>query len=215
MARQESELADPQGHWQGIYETRSDQELSWRQEDPTLSIALIERFAPGHGARILDIGAGESFLLGALFDRGYRCLSGLDISSAALDRLADRLGHRATGIQLIQGDVLTASSMGPFDVWHDRAVFHFFTKESDRQRYVSLAAASVTPGGVLALATFSPQGPEQCSGLPVRRYSAVDLNHEFCREFEPLFAGEEVHQTPWGSSQSFTYVVMRRRPTEG
>ena len=204
MSRQELGLPDSQRHWQEVYETRPGRDLSWRQEDPVLSIALIERFAPDRGSRILDVGVGESFLLGALYDHGYRHLSGLDISAAALDRLVARLGHRAAAIQLIRGDLLTASPLGPFDVWHDRAVFHFFTEESDQQRYVSLAAASVAPAGVLVLATSSPEGPEQCSGLPVRRYSAVDLNHEFCREFEPLFAGEEVHQTPWGSSQSFT-----------
>lgn len=194
-------------HWQRVYLSKADYETSWYQADPAMSLQLIRGCAPPN-ARIVDTGGGTSALAGILVQDGY-AVTVLDISQAALDRARQRIGSVAEQIRWIVGDVTEIDSIGQCDVWHDRAVFHFLTEESDRQRYITLAARSIVPGGHAVIGTFAPNGPEKCSGLPVQRYDAGKLQEVFAEQFSIVSHCDELHQTPWGSQQAFTYAVLR------
>lgn len=196
--------------WDRVYAEKTETGVSWHQPDPRRSLELI-RAAVGPAGRVLDVGGGASVLVDRLLDLGYSNLAVLDVSAEALRRAAERLGGRADRVRWIAADATTVESPGEFDVWHDRAVFHFLVDEIDRYKYVQLANNTVAPGGRLVLATFGLKGPERCSGLRVRRYDAPGAAAEFAAEFELVESIEETHQTPWGAPQEFIYVVLRRR----
>lgn len=195
-------------HWQQVYLSKADHETSWYQADPAMSLQLIRECASPKAA-IVDIGGGASVLAGILAQDGY-AVTVLDISQAALDRAKNRIGSVAEKIRWIVGDVTEIDSIGQCDVWHDRAVFHFLTEESDRQRYVALVERSIVPGGHAVIGTFALSGPEKCSGLPVQRYDATKLQEVFAEKFSFVSHYDELHQTPWGAQQAFTYAVLRR-----
>jgi SAM-dependent methyltransferase len=197
-------------HWDEVYGSKGADELSWHQDEPSLSLALIGAVAPGRHTRIIDVGGGNSVLVDRLMAMGYAAITVLDISPTALDQSKARLGELGRGVRWEVADVTQAANLGRFDVWHDRAVFHFLTSEEDRQRYVALAERSIATGGRLIVVTFAPDGPERCSGLPVCRYDAASLARVFAHGFEPVSAREETHLTPWGAPQKFTYCVLRR-----
>lgn len=199
-----------QAHWDAIYAGRSDEDLSWYQADPAASVALVERFARGRHEAIVDVGGGTSRLVDRLLEAGYRDLSVLDVSRTATDRAKRRLGEAARSVRWIVGDVTALDEIGMIGLWHDRAVFHFLTEPSDRLAYVHLMERSVVPGGHSVIATFAPDGPDSCSGLPVRRYDARSLAEELGEGFEPVTNRREEHVTPAGMSQPFTYAVFRR-----
>jgi SAM-dependent methyltransferase len=194
-------------HWETIYRSKSDPELSWTQAEPRTSLALVREFCPR--GRVIDIGAGNSVLTDRLLDGGYS-VTALDISPAAVDRLRQRLANKAEAARFIVADVTSVGEIGTFDVWHDRAVFHFLTEPADRARYVSLMTRSLAPGGHAIIATFAPDGPPQCSGLDVRRYDGASLGVELGHAFELLKSLPEIHLTPWNKPQSFQYSVFRR-----
>ncbi|MBL8765266.1 MAG: class I SAM-dependent methyltransferase [Phycisphaerae bacterium] len=196
-------------HWETVYQTKKDAELSWFQDQPTLSLAKIGAMRP-LPRRVIDVGGGQSALAGQLLGLGVEQVTVLDISGAAIQRGRERLGAQADRVRWITADVLEAGDLGEFDLWHDRAVFHFLTKREDRSAYAARAAAAVIPGGSMIVATFALEGPPKCSGLDVCRYDAAALAREFAPFFEPVSATTEVHRTPWGSSQAFTYAVFRR-----
>lgn len=210
---------DRRQHWQHVYETKADDQLSWFQPRPTTSLALIRAIVPAP-ASVIDIGGGQSSLAAALLREGVAHVAVLDISVVAIDRAKARLGQSADRVRWIVADVLEAPSpdtqrpgapdLGTFDLWHDRAVFHFLTDSHDRQRYAQAAARAVRPGGHAVIATFAPTGPEKCSGLPVQRYDADALAAEFAPAFTPVRAESETHTTPWGKAQDFTCVLLRR-----
>lgn len=205
---------DRQAHWEDVYRTKGDAELSWFQEEPTSSLVLIDRNRV-RPARAIDIGGGQSSLAGILLDRGVAEVAVLDISSAAIERAKVRLGERATRVRWIVGDVLEVGDvgledLGPVDLWHDRAVFHFLTDPAERARYAATAARAVVPGGALAVSTFAPEGPERCSGLPVHRFDADALEREFAPAFRLVDRAAETHVTPWGKAQPFTCALLRR-----
>lgn len=201
-------------HWEQVYKTRGDTELSWFQARPTVSLELIDSLLPRPRSAI-DVGGGQSALAGAMMDRGFDRVTVLDISRAAIERGRARLGPRADRVGWIVGDVLESEIADAFDLWHDRAVFHFLSSPEERRRYVAAASRAVAPGGHAIVATFAPTGPEKCSGLPVCRYDAAGLAREFGGSFEMVSAATEGHVTPWGKNQDFTYVVLRRvRPAE-
>ena len=160
--------------------------------------------------RLVVIGAGASSLVLDLVDAGYQTIEAVDISAAALDQLRERLGHRTGTVRLTRADALEVDHDTPVVVWHDRAVFHFLTDPADQAAYARRAAGAVEPAGWLVIATFSPAGPEQCSGLRVARHSAESLAAVF-GEFELVESFERDHETPWGASQRFTHALMRRR----
>jgi len=200
--------ADLKTHWDAVYLAKQDQELSWFQSEPALSLEWIAAVA-APPARVIDVGGGTSSLAARLLERGYR-VSVLDISSAALSRAKAALGTRAKDIHWILADVTDADDIGQFDVWHDRAVFHFLTSAEARQKYVDLARRTIAREGHLIIATFAPAAPQQCSGLNVCRYDAQALSSEFGNGFRLLRSTNQIHRTPWNKAQEFTYVILQR-----
>ncbi|MFI5034919.1 MAG: class I SAM-dependent methyltransferase [Acidimicrobiales bacterium] len=195
------------GHWDEVYATRDASQLSWYQREPVVSLRLIaSRTTPA--SAVVDVGAGESTLVDALAARGYRDLTAVDLSRVALDRVAARAG--STPITLVEADVLTWRPAREFDLWHDRALFHFLVDPDDQRRYVEVAAGALGPGGAVVLATFALDGPSTCSGLAVARHDAGDLAAIFAPAFALEANEREVHHTPAGGVQSFTWVVLRR-----
>jgi SAM-dependent methyltransferase len=187
-------------------------ELSWYQREPLQSLMLLAEAGLGSESSIIDIGAGDSTLVDALLERGFRRVTVLDISGPALDRARARLGACAPNVTWIEADVTRADlPVNAYDAWHDRAVFHFLVDPKDRERYVLAARQALRPGAMLIIATFARDGPTQCSGLTVTRYDADGLALEFGVGFELLRSMREVHETPTGSEQHFTYALLRRR----
>ncbi|MGC4054720.1 MAG: class I SAM-dependent methyltransferase [Paludibaculum sp.] len=203
-----------QAHWENVYERKGPDQVSWFRPHLEVSLALIERAAEGQRhASIIDVGGGASTLVDDLLSRGYENLTVLDISQNAIDAARSRLGDRARSVQWLRADVtespLPAAS---YDVWHDRAVFHFFTQPEARIRYVRTVAAAVKPGGHVIVSTFGPAGPLKCSGLDVVRYDAEGLHDEFGARFHLVDSLEEIHDTPFGSQQQFLYCYCVLEP---
>lgn len=197
-------------HWESVYETKRPDQVSWFQPHATLSSEIIRGTVEDRSARILDVGGGASTLVDDLLGDGYERVTVMDLSAAALDHSRRRLGRRATLASWVVGDVLAV----PFAddsaaLWHDRAVFHFLTDPADRARYVAEARRVVVPGGLVLLATFASDGPERCSGLPVLRYGAGDLQRELGNDFVQLDSCRDVHRTPAGGTQAFTFGLFR------
>lgn len=195
-------------HWSGVYQTKQVNDVSWYQSIPALSLKFIQRAAPDPAARIIDAGAGASTLADHLLDAGYRDLTLIDLSVEALDVVRQRLGDRAASLSFVEGDV-TAPPLPAhdYDLWHDRAVFHFLVDEHARRKYADAVRRVLKPGGHAIVATFGPDGPTQCSGLPVARYDTQALHAALGVGFELLDSAIEIHRTPWGSEQQFTYVL--------
>jgi SAM-dependent methyltransferase len=196
-----------QEYWESLYASRSDRDLSWTQFEPRTSLSLTGEVCPS--GRVIDVGGGNSFLAERLLDRGY-AVTVLDISHTAIDRARNRLGARASQIHWIVADVSTQPDLGSFDVWHDRAVFHFLTARAERAAYTALLARTVPAGGHVVIATFAIDGPEKCSGLEVRRYSGQMLAGELGPPFDLLKSVPEIHVTPSGGRQSFQYSLFTR-----
>ena len=196
-------------HWDRKYLETDEQELSWHQPEPSLSLELIESLRP-EGGRLIDIGGGTSRLVDRLLVMGRWQVTMLDISPAALNVAQHRLGTQPDRVNWVVADVTAAAELPEVDVWHDRAVFHFLTHPADRYRYVSLAERSLPPGAHLVIATFAPTGPTRCSGLPVSRYDAASLIAAFRGGFELQGSRPESHRTPAGAQQDFVYAVLRR-----
>ena len=201
---------DAQQHWEGVYRTKRPDEVSWYAPHLDVSLRLIEDAAPDRDAAIIDVGGGEATLVDDLLDRGYRHVSVLDLSATALEVARARLGGRASAVHWLCGDV-TAFSFRPhrYDVWHDRAVFHFLTDVKDRRAYVEQTARAVKSGGHVIVATFGPEGPTKCSGLEVRRYGSDALHEEFGPAFRLMKHETELHRTPAGVIQQFTYCYCK------
>jgi SAM-dependent methyltransferase len=197
-------------HWETVYANTATDEVSWFQEHAALSLRLIREAGTPTTASIIDIGGGASPLVDDLLDSGYRDITVLDLSGNALDAAKARLGDRSEQVHWREDNVLRARfPAGAFDVWHDRAVFHFLTDEGDRQAYVDAVLHSVKPGGLVIVATFAEDGPTKCSGLPVARYRAEELHAQFGLSFELLGHEKESHITPGGNEQKFVYCFCR------
>ncbi|MFW5966653.1 MAG: class I SAM-dependent methyltransferase [Persicimonas sp.] len=200
-----------QTHWQDVYQGKSPDEQSWYQRRPDVSLELIDEVATGESVRLIDVGGGASTLVDHLLDRDRFEVTVVDIASAALEATKERLGGRAGAVEWVVADVTEPLEMdGPFDLWHDRAVFHFLTDERDRDAYLANLERVVAPQGRLVMSTFAPWGPETCSGLPVRRYSPESLGEELGRGWRLVDSRREEHQTPWGGTQAFIYGVFER-----
>ena len=197
-------------HWDAIYRTKTPSEVSWYQPEAALSLDLIRRTTPALDAPILDVGGGASTLVDGLLEAGYREVTVLDIAPAGLTRARERLGARAARAKWVAGDILTVPlPLAGFDVWHDRAVFHFLTLPGDRAQYVAQVRRAVRPGGHVIVASFAPEGPTRCSGLEVVRYSPDAMHAEFGAAFTLVDSVREDHRTPAGSTQAFTYCLCR------
>ncbi len=198
-------------HWAAVWEQREPTEVSWFQPEAGLSLQLITEALPDRKASVVDVGGGASVLVDALLAAGYGDLTVVDLAEAALLRTRARLGTTADLVAWVVSDVTTWRPERCFDLWHDRAVFHFLTDPADRAAYLANVAAAVAPGGHLVIATFADDGPEQCSGLPVCRYSVADLATEFAPIATLVTSAQEWHDTPSGGRQHFSYAVLRRR----
>ncbi|MBB3059879.1 class I SAM-dependent methyltransferase [Microbulbifer rhizosphaerae] len=198
-------------HWEKVYTTKSEDEVSWFQEHAEVSLKLIEQTGAPKSAQIIDVGGGASTLVDDLLDRGYENLTVLDLSGAALESAKRRLGTKSERVQWLEANILeTTLPERAYDIWHDRAVFHFLTKPEERKAYVKTVLRSVKPGGHVIVATFAEDGPEKCSGLPVMRYSADQLHGEFGAPFDLLGQEREEHHTPAGVIQRFVYCFCRK-----
>jgi 2-polyprenyl-3-methyl-5-hydroxy-6-metoxy-1,4-benzoquinol methylase len=201
---------DAKSHWEHVYATKAPDAVSWYAPHLARSLALIGSASPDRSASIIDIGGGESTLVDDLLACGYRNLTILDVSQTALDTTKARLGEAGERIHWICADVAqTDLPAHSFDVWHDRAVFHFLIEPEQRMAYVQLAARAVRPGGHVIVSTFGPEGPTQCSGLDVARYDADSLHGEFGSRFKLVESSKELHQTPFGTTQQFLYCYCR------
>lgn len=204
---------DSKAHWEHIYETKKPDQVSWFEPEAALSLALVRRAAPARDQAIIDVGAGAAMFVDGLLAAGYQHITVLDLSAAALAQAQRRLGERAHAVVWREADVLTAAlPMRAFDVWHDRAVFHFLTRAADRRAYVAQVRRALRPGGFALVATFAADGPSRCSGLEVARYSADALHAEFGDDFRLLSSDRQTHVTPWGVEQPFTYCLCRYEP---
>jgi len=196
-------------HWEQVYRSRSTTEVSWYRAHLERSLESIRRIAPNPNAAILDVGAGASTLVDDLLSAGYTRLSVLDIAASALESTRARLGKRAAEVNSLVGNVLDIELPAHhFDVWHDRAVFHFLTSASDRQAYVAQITAALRPGGHVLIATFGPEGPLRCSGLEVVRYDAQSLSKELGKAFRLIDWTLEHHETPAGATQQFLHALF-------
>lgn len=198
-------------HWEKIYTTRAVAEVSWFQKHAALSLKLITQSAISKSASVIDVGGGASTLVDDMLAKGYSHLTVLDLSPTALASARSRLGARADEVQWIEAGILEADlPVHGYDLWHDRAVFHFLTVEAERRAYVDQVLRSVKPGGFVIVATFSEDGPNRCSGLPTMRYSASELHAELGESFELLDHERETHHTPGGNEQRFVYCFFRK-----
>jgi len=197
-------------HWEDVYRTKSAEQVSWYRPHLERSLSLIEKASPRRDAAIIDVGAGESTLIDDLLSRGYTNLTILDVSETALAVTKERLGKLAEKVLWIRADVTEAPLPAHFyDVWHDRAVFHFLTTNEQRKAYVQVVEKTVKRGGHVIVSTFGPEGPTKCSGLPVIRYDAEELHGEFGNHFRLIESSKELHQTPSGKVQQFLYCYCR------
>lgn len=198
-------------HWEKVYSTKATDAVSWFQPHAGYSLSLINAAGVGRDAAVIDVGGGASILVDDLLANGFTNVTVLDLSAAALAAARKRLGTCASEVQWIEADITKADMpANRYDVWHDRAVFHFLTSPEDRAAYVRAVFHSVRPGGHVIVATFAEDGPVQCSGLPVMRYCADELHAEFGDAFSLLNHRKEAHQTPSGTVQQFVYCYCRR-----
>jgi SAM-dependent methyltransferase len=197
-------------HWETVYATKAENEVSWFEDNPAPSLEAIALTGATPASSIIDIGGGASRLVDHLLAQGFVDVSVLDLSAAALDMAKARLGTHAATARWIVADVTAWQPPASYDIWHDRAAFHFLTDANDRAAYVACLKRGLKPGGHAIIATFALDGPERCSGLPVMRYDAESLGRALGREFRLLQTRRHEHATPWGSRQVFQFSVFRR-----
>jgi len=202
---------DTKAHWEKVYTTKAADAVSWYRAHLEKSLELITRAAPDPAAAILDVGGGESTLVDDLLARGYSNVTVLDVSQTAFDVTKKRLGSAAEQVRWLVADITEADlDASAYDVWHDRAVFHFLTAESQRAAYVQQVVRAVKPGGHVIVSTFGPEGPTKCSGLDVRRYDAESLHTQFGARFQLMESSHELHETPFGTTQQFLTCYCRK-----
>jgi 2-polyprenyl-3-methyl-5-hydroxy-6-metoxy-1,4-benzoquinol methylase len=204
-------MSDRKAHWENVYSTRKPHEVGWYQAYPEIPLHLIASTGVEKSAAIIDVGGGASNLVDALLENGYSDVTVLDLSSAALEATKARLGQASSQVKWLVEDVASFTPPRQYDVWHDRAVFHFLTEASDRRRYMEAARAALPPGGHLIMATFALDGPPQCSGLDVVRYSPESLQQEVGEGFTLAESFGGLHITPSQGKQSYTFCRFIRK----
>lgn len=208
------EAKDRHAHWQSTYAAKGEREVSWFQDSPLPSLALIEEVATPSSS-IIDIGGGASRLADSLLQRGFGDVTVLDVSSSALASARARIGGEAGRIAWIVADITAWEPRRTYDVWHDRATFHFLVAESERAAYLARLARALRPGGHAVIATFAPDGPERCSGLPVMHYDADSLGQTLGAAFRRVSTQRHEHVTPWRAVQAFQFTVFRHVTSTG
>ncbi len=204
------ESFDRKKHWETIYQTKELSELSWFEDKPQISLDFIEEFNPPLTARIIDIGGGDSLLVDHLLDLGYQDITVLDISEAALERAKNRLGDRAQQVTWIVADAASFKPSVKYDFWHDRAAFHFLTRESEISSYLQTVQQSLTANGILVIGTFSERGPAKCSGIEIKQYSEESMAERLRQFFQKINCKTVDHTTPFQTSQNFVFCSFRR-----
>jgi 2-polyprenyl-3-methyl-5-hydroxy-6-metoxy-1,4-benzoquinol methylase len=199
-----------QAHWQNVYQTKGERDVSWFQESPAISLDLIQATGVSADASIIDIGGGTSRLVDALVAEGFRSVSVLDLSEKALATSKDRVGAEAENVNWIVEDVTKWQPTQTYDVWHDRAAFHFLTDPGERMAYALRVREAVRPGGHVIVGTFALDGPERCSGLPVTRHDAASLGAILGPSFELMENRRHDHRTPGGATQRFQFSRFER-----
>jgi trans-aconitate methyltransferase len=203
-------VAGGAAHWDKVYAARRDDQVSWFQDRPGPSLALLDLIGATPGSAVIDIGGGASRLVDALLARGFSDVSVLDLSAAALEAARARLGAPGERARWIVADMTTWTPARAYDVWHDRAALHFLTDPADQRAYVARLRAALKPGGCAILATFAPDGPEKCSGLPVRRHDSLSLAALLGPDFALVDTRRHDHATPGGATQRFQFSTFRR-----
>jgi 2-polyprenyl-3-methyl-5-hydroxy-6-metoxy-1,4-benzoquinol methylase len=203
-------MIDGSDHWDRVYASIPSTEVSWYEREPAASLRLVEAMASSPSVAVIDVGAGASLLVDRLVSDNFTDVTVLDVSQQALTHVEQRLGEGAQHVTFVRHDVLTWRPDRQYDIWHDRAVFHFLTDDAQRDQYIEIAARAICVGGGLVLATFAEDGPTRCSGLQVSRYSPEDLEGVFSGSFSLVEHEREEHVTPAGGVQPFTWAVFRR-----
>lgn len=202
---------DPKAHWDNLYSTNRPEQLGWYEPHLRISLEMIAAAQLGKDARIIDVGGGASTVVDDLLDQGFEHITVLDLSEAALSLSRSRLGDRASKIQWLEADITsTQLPLSYYDLWHDRAVFHFLTSSADRRKYARTMRSSVKPHGHIVIGTFSPQAPPKCSGLNVQRYSPELLHQELGKDLQLHDHRFEVHVTPGGVEQTYGYCRFQK-----
>lgn len=204
-------MEDRKSHWENIYQTKDLKQVSWYQPKPKTSLALISEFNLNKDAAIIDIGGGDSFLADYLLKFGCSNLTVLDISEKALEKAKARLGDDAKKIEWIVSDITKFSPSKKYDLWHDRAAFHFLTEADEIEEYVNLVSKTLKSNGKLIIGAFSENGPTKCSGIEIKQYSYENLIQLFSEHFEKLDCKYVDHETPSGSIQNFTFCTFRKK----
>jgi len=199
---------DKKKHWENIYKTKEINGVSWYQSIPQESIDLISKFSRSKNEKIIDVGCGKGFLVDNLLKLGFIDISLLDISIDALDEVSKRIGNKK--VKCIEGDILNVNLKNNFDIWHDRAVFHFITEREGIKKYVSICNEKINRNGTLIIGTFAEDGPLKCSGLEIKRYSIKNLKEIFKENFEFVEGFKKLHSTPFDTQQSFTFCVFKK-----
>lgn len=195
-------------HWEKVYQTKTPDEVSWTQEKPQTSLDLINSCALGKEAKIIDIGGGDSTLVDFLLKEGYQNITVLDISAKALERAQKRLGSQAEKVTWIEADITEFEPKETYDIWHDRAAFHFLTQQEHIRKYLQITKESVA--GYMILGTFSINGPKKCSGLDIQQYDEPSITSLFKENFEKLSCFTEDHTTPFNTIQNFIFCHFRK-----
>lgn len=206
-------VSDKQKHWETVYTSKNETEVSWYEDCPELSLALLRKAGLQSNHAVIDVGGGASRLVDYLVSQGQAHVTVLDLSAAALDIAKARLGNHADHAHWVEADVTAWSPDRTYDFWHDRAAFHFLVEPADQQAYVQTLSAALEADGIAVFATFAPDGPKMCSGLPVVRHDAGSLSATLGSAFEFVTAQEQDHKTPWGSVQKFQFSVFRKVDT--
>jgi len=201
---------DRKNHWEQIYQSKKPDEVSWYQPMPVTSLSFFEQYDVPKEAKIIDIGGGDSFLVDHLLNRGYKDITVLDISESSLERAKSRLGDRSGLVKWIVEDAATFETTERYDFWHDRAAFHFLTKEDEIQNYINTVQQSINPSGILVLGTFSEQGPKKCSGIEIKQYSETSMTDRLKGSFEKIKCITIEHKTPFDTIQQFIFCSFRK-----
>lgn len=198
-------------HWDKVYNTKAETEVSWFQTYPKTSMEFVELFNLPLHANIIDIGGGDSHFVDALLDKGYTNIWVLDISAKAIEKAKHRLGEKANSVHWIVSDITDFQPSIQFDFWHDRAAFHFLTSEEKIYKYVSIAEEAIKKDGYLILGTFSEKGPKKCSGLEIKQYSEASMSARFEVRFERIRCTTEDHKTPFNTVQNFLFCSFKKK----
>ncbi|EMY3482088.1 class I SAM-dependent methyltransferase [Flavobacterium psychrophilum] len=204
-------MENKKAHWENVFTTKTETEVSWFQEKPETSLNFVKEFNLQKNAKIIDIGAGDSHFIDALLDLGFTNLYLLDISAKAIVRIQERLGEKSKNVTFIVSDILDFHSEILFDFWHDRASFHFLTAEDQIRKYAQIVSQSIAKKGKLVIGTFSENGPKKCSGLDIMQYSENKMNAIFEEHFEKINCFTEDHKTPFSTIQNFIFCSFNKK----